>query len=83
MPIKRRKSKRQTGDATSLAEWAMLFRTGFDHFGELHPHYPTDEKIEAAARAAWHRLGEQFLETSWQPDKARARPWALERYGAP
>jgi hypothetical protein len=82
MPAKRRTAKRRTDPAAELEAWSMLFRCGYDFFGDLdHLGLDIDAK-RRAAREAWRRLGAAFM-TAWRPDTARQKPWALEQFGDP
>jgi hypothetical protein len=63
--------------------WAMAFASSWDFFGDLRPYGLADDKaVRRAVKAAWTRLGARFMST-WKPTPARARPWALERFGKP
>ena len=85
MPVKRRAHTRRIDPAIEAAAWADAFDSGYDFFGDLSgigvlldEHGRPDE---AMARAAWLRLGAQFMEGR-QPDPAR-KPWAVETFGEP
>jgi hypothetical protein len=81
--------------AAELEQWAMLFRTGYDHFRHLagiavEPSLVWPPKNRPAAEKtfrrqcadAWKRLGPLFMQT-WQADEVRAHPWAWEKWGDP
>ena len=80
MPVRRRISKARPDE---LAMWAMLFTTGYDFFGDLSPlAYANEAEAQAAAPAAWKRLGAQFMRT-WEPTVNTEIPWALTEFGEP
>lgn len=81
MPVKRRTAKQRAPDS-DLGAWSMLFTSGNDYLSELRRWFATEDEARAAAGAAWHRLGAEFMAT-WQPTSHRPRPWALEQFGPP
>jgi hypothetical protein len=83
MPVKRRFPKRRSAiDQIGLADWSMTFMTGRDYMGELAPFGLNEDAARQAARAAWQRLGAQFM-NSWEPSRARDLPWAYTEFGQP
>lgn len=93
MPVKRRKAKRRTTLLAEARAWGDVFQTKFDYFGALaelgitHPAdvWPPEARdwpaFHVTAEAAWHRLGEIFMET--RGEASTATPWALEQFGEP
>jgi hypothetical protein len=81
MPVKRRKAKVRPGD---LAAWETAFISEFDFFGDLEwagietDAYGRPSREELAA--AWHRLGEAFLD---QYNDPHVEPFALREFGMP
>ena len=77
MPVKTRRPKRRTSD---LEGWSMLFETGHDYFHDLG--FGCAGPDRATIRAAWQRLGAQFLAMRGD-DALQRRPWALMTFGEP
>lgn len=82
MPVRKRKSRRKP--SASLDEWHDVFVGGAEIFiGELRDAgVETDEHGRPdmeEARAAWHRLGPEFLAGFTDSHT----PWALTEFGEP
>ena len=90
---KRRTLKRRIDPKAQAEAWAMMFKSGYDFLqdaadftGLKEPRhvYPPDDREEAsrawnaAARAAWRRVGHLHLAEHGAEDC-----WALEQFGAP
>ncbi len=80
MPVKRRAAKRRLSEAEELAAWDILFRDGFDYFGETG--FATDAEAREAAREVWPRLGAAFL-AAYEASPGVSPPWALLEFGEP
>jgi hypothetical protein len=87
MPVRKRRNKRHS--TAGLFEWECVFSSEFDMFGDLKDAgVSVDEygrpDIEEA-RAAWQRLGAEFLAdfAAEYPNGAHFVPWALEQFGEP
>ena len=87
MPVKRRISKRRSGQTGAYETWFEVLVTGCDLFGELAEFgIATDETGEPdkiAARAAWIDFGARILAEFNPGDFGRSQPWALEYFGDP
>lgn len=77
MPVKRRAGKHRQSETAQA--WDELFSTGYDFFSELGI---SEEEARKQAPEAWKRFGPAFL-ARWQPNAARAQPWALDKFGEP
>jgi hypothetical protein len=87
MPVRKRKDKHK--NSAGLFEWETVFSSEFDFFGELKDAgVETDEygrPDREEARAAWKRLGAEFLADFDEkyPRGAHFVPWALAQFGEP
>jgi hypothetical protein len=81
MPVRNRKNRRKT--VAGVADWESVFSSEFDFFGELKDAgVETDEHgrpDREEARAAWKRLGAEFLAEF----RESYVPWALTEFGEP
>lgn len=83
MPVRKRKSRRRT--VADVEAWFDVFETGFDFFGELPDAgvetdaYGRPDRV--VARAAWQRLGAEFLRTLPPRHPVLGPPWALKEFG--
>lgn len=88
MPAKRRQPKRRVlTTAEELEAWDMSFKCGWNYLDFLRPldlegDPRTDSNVRDACRAAWQRLGAQYM-AAWQPEEGQALPWAMLEFGAP
>lgn len=85
MPVRKRRDRRK--QAAGLEEWWDVFETEFDFSGDL-----PDAGVETdaygrpdreVARAAWQRLGAEFMRTLPLRHPALGPPWALAEFGDP
>jgi hypothetical protein len=81
MPVRTRKNRKRP--VAGVADWESVFSSEFDFFGELRDAgVETDEHgrpDREEARAAWKRLGSDFLSTF----RDSYTPWALAQFGEP
>jgi len=81
MPVRTRKNRRRP--VADAAAWECVFSSEFDFFGDLRDAgvqtdaYGRPDREEA--RAAWQRLGAEFLSTF----SGSHQPWALDQFGVP
>lgn len=81
--MKRRFAKRRTVIGSDLRDWDMTLRFGRDYLHDLARYgIQTDEQAQTEAKAAWQRLGAEFMRR-WEPNSTRKLPWAYEQFGAP
>jgi hypothetical protein len=81
MPVRARKNMKRP--VAGVAAWDCVFSSEFDFFGELRDAgVETDEHgrpDREEARAAWRRLGAEFMSTF----RESRVPWALSTFGEP
>lgn len=85
MPVRTRKHRKRT--VADVEAWFDVFETEFDFNGDL-----ADAGVETdaygrpdweVARAAWQRLGAEFLRLMPPRHPALGPPWASREFGEP
>lgn len=85
MPVRARKNRRK--QAAGLEEWRSVFECQFDFDRDLEGAGiildAYDRPDLEVARAAWQRLGAEFMRTLPPRHPALGPPWALAEFGDP